>query len=80
MNKREYRKAVKRARLVVGFIQISKRRKVGTRISKKGALLLIRHIPDDDQINAVWADDDQEILFVGTIKRYPVRKIGRIND
>jgi len=64
MTKTEYEAAVRRARKVFGYVQLvdSKR---PVRITKTGALSLARQVPDDAEINAMWADDDQAFLLVG---------------
>jgi len=64
MTKKEYKAAVRKARKVFGYVQLvdSKR---PIRITKTGALSLARQVPDDAEINAMWADDDQVFLLVG---------------
>ena len=64
MTKKEYTRAVRKAQRVFGYVQLvdSKR---PIRITKTGALSLARQVPDDAEINAMWADNDQAFLLVG---------------
>ena len=65
MNKPEYRQAVKQARRIFGYVQISQTRRQAVRLSKAKALGLICQVDDDNAIAAMWADDDHAFLLVG---------------
>ena len=65
MDKKEYRQAVKQARRVFGYVQISQTRRQAVRLSKVKALGLICQVDDDNAIAAMWADDDHAFLLVG---------------
>ena len=65
MTKTEYRQAVREAQRVFGYIQIAVKERRPVRLSKAKALELLRRLPDDAQIDAMWASEYQEILLVG---------------
>ena len=65
MTRAEYRRAVKQATRVFGYIQITAERRQAVPLSKIKALELIRQVPHNAQVDASWADDDQVFLLVG---------------
>ena len=66
IDKAEYKRAVRTARRIMGFITVSGSRKVGIKLSKVEALFLVKALADDKPIQAEWGDgDDKTILFVG---------------
>lgn len=69
MDKKQYTRAVRKARRIVAFLSMTAESQVmsGIKISKAQALRLVQLSRfDSDSIAAEWADDSQEILFVGT--------------
>ena len=64
MTKSEYRRAVRQAERVFGYIQVANSKRP-VRLAKAKALALAKLVPDDAQINAEWASEHQEILLVG---------------
>jgi len=65
MKKREYLKAVKRARRIFAYIHMTDRRNAPVRISRAKACGLVSQIGDDDTIRAKWASDDKLFLLIG---------------
>jgi len=66
MKKREYLRAVRKAKRIFGYIQVVEGRRVASRISKRLARDLVRQIDEEATITASWADEDQEqFLLVG---------------
>lgn len=67
MTKSEYERAVKSARCVFAYIQISGARRQAVQLSKVKAAALIGQVPDGDDVSATWASDDQQfrVLLVG---------------
>ena len=69
MDKREYKRAIRKARRIIAFLSMTDEMQMmsGIKISKAQALRLTENSQFDNvSIAAEWADDDQEILFVGT--------------
>jgi predicted RNA-binding protein associated with RNAse of E/G family len=64
MTKNEYTRAVRKANRIFGYIQIANSKRP-TRLSKAKALNLVNHVPDDAEINAEWATEEQTVLLVG---------------
>ncbi len=65
MTKAQYLKAVKRARRIYAYVQVTDARKVATRISHASAELLVCQVARGDAIDAAWADDDRRTLVIG---------------
>ena len=68
MDKKQYTRAVRKARRIVAFLSMTAESQVmsGIKISKAQALRLVQLSRfDSESIAAEWADDSQEILFVG---------------
>ena len=65
MTKSEYLKSVRQAKKIFGYIQMTTKRPVPTKISKSKALALVSQIGDDDEIRASWAGDDKFFLLIG---------------
>ena len=64
MTKKEYTRAVRKAQRVFGYIQIVDTKRP-VRLSKAKALDLAKLVPDDAQIDASWASENQMFLLVG---------------
>ena len=68
MDRQEFNKAVRQARRIIAFLSMTDEMGMmsGIKISKVQALQLVGNSKFDEvSIAAQWADDDQEILFVG---------------
>lgn len=65
MTKTEYRQAVKRAQRIFAYVHIAAKQRRPVRLSKAKALELLNRVPDDAQVDAMWASDDQAFLLVG---------------
>jgi len=65
MDKVTYLRSVKKAERVFAYVQITERRKVATRVSKNRAAQLARQLEATDDIDAMWASEEQHFLLVG---------------
>lgn len=65
MNKRECTKAIRKAYRIFGSIAIIKQSHRSIRLSKVKALELVQFVSDDEEINAIWLDEDEQFLMIG---------------
>ena len=64
MDNTEYRKAVKSAKRVFAYVQVTETRRQAMRVSKVKALELVRQV-NGGNVNAIWASDDHNFLLIG---------------
>lgn len=65
MDKATYLKAVRKAKRIFGYVQITDIRKQATRISKPKAAALVSQCAESDTIDAIWADGTEAFLLIG---------------
>ena len=64
MTKDEYRQAVKKSKRRFAYVAIARSMRP-ILLSRAKALKLVRLLPDDAEINAEWASEDEMFLLVG---------------
>jgi len=65
MDKASYLKAVRKAERIFGYIAVMPDHNVPTRLSKVKAAALVKQCDESDDIDAMWACDDEQFLLIG---------------